>query len=60
MVLCSSIDFSSSLCHPIPSLPSWYKFNKQELNFVFDRFSATCLSLASSLVHGNAFFTVFE
>ena len=35
-------------------------FNKQELNFVFERFSTICLMFTSSLVHGNACFIVFE
>ena len=60
MALLPSIDFSSSLCHPTPTLPSCYKFNKQELNFVLDRYSTNCLSFVSSLVHGNAFFSIFE
>jgi len=51
MELLSPIDFSSSLCNPIPSWPSWYKFNKQELNFVFERFSTVCLRFTPSLVH---------
>src|SRR5215212_1478357 len=52
--------FSSSLCHPIPSFPLSYKFNKQELNFVSAYFSTICLSSKRSFVHANARFVVLE
>src|ERR1700730_10631107 len=58
-VFCPSA-FSSSLCQPMPSLPSWYRLQRHELN-KHPTFSSTrLLRVRNSFVQGSAILVVPE
>jgi hypothetical protein len=52
--------FSSSLRQPIPSLPSWYRLHRHELNEHWALSSTSVLRASNSLIHGKAILVVPE